>query len=185
MDETEDEIAYDYVGVFDGILNGAPTWQPDSGMVDGALQFDGVDDYVSTPFVLNPADGPFSVLAWIKGGAPGQVAISQSGGGMNWLLADPTEGNLMTELKSLGRSAKPLLSQTNITDGHWYRIGFVWDGANRILYVDDVAVAQDTQSGLGGSEGGLYIGTGKAMESGTFFSGLIDDVRIYNRAVNP
>ena len=35
------------------------------------------------------------------------------------------------------------------------------------------------------TDNGLYIGTGKAMEPGSFFSGLIDDVRIYNRAVRP
>jgi hypothetical protein len=35
------------------------------------------------------------------------------------------------------------------------------------------------------SGGGLYIGVGKDYAPGTFFSGLIDDVRIYNRAVNP
>ena len=91
----------------------------------------------------------------------------------------------MTELKAPGRSAKPLQSQINITDGNWHRIGLVWDGSNRTLYVDDIAVAQDTQESLGGSDGGLYIGTGKDMEPGTYFSGLIDDVRIYNRAVTP
>jgi hypothetical protein len=31
----------------------------------------------------------------------------------------------------------------------------------------------------------LYIGCGKGTESGTYFSGLIDDVRIYNRIVSP
>ncbi|MHC4463466.1 MAG: LamG-like jellyroll fold domain-containing protein [Planctomycetota bacterium] len=44
---------------------------------------------------------------------------------------------------------------------------------------------EDTQDVLGGSYDGIYIGTGKAMAAGTFFSGLIDDVRIYNRAVSP
>jgi len=29
----------------------------------------------------------------------------------------------------------------------------------------------------------MYIGAGTAMETGSFLSGLIDDVRIYNRAV--
>jgi hypothetical protein len=33
--------------------------------------------------------------------------------------------------------------------------------------------------------GGLYFGTGRGMEPGTFWSGLIDDVRIYSRAVRP
>ncbi len=91
----------------------------------------------------------------------------------------------MTELTNAGRSGTPLLSETTITDGQWHRIGFVWDGSNRTLYVDNVAVAQDTQDGLGGSNNGLYIGAGKAMAPGTFFSGLIDDVRIYNRALIP
>ena len=91
----------------------------------------------------------------------------------------------MTELKSFGRSSVPLLSETVITDGNWHRIGLVWDGSSRTLYVDDVAVAEDTQSNLQGLENGLYIGTGKAMEPGSFWSGLIDDVRIYNRAVRP
>jgi hypothetical protein len=38
---------------------------------------------------------------------------------------------------------------------------------------------------LVGSKGGLYIGASKNLETGTFFSGLIDDVRIYNRAITP
>jgi hypothetical protein len=33
--------------------------------------------------------------------------------------------------------------------------------------------------------GGLYIGAGKNLEPGTFWSGLIDDVRIFNRAITP
>jgi hypothetical protein len=186
LDETEGDIAHDGIGVCDGVLNGVPTWQPVGGMVDGALELDGIDDYVSTSSVLNPADGEFSVFAWIKGGGPGQVVISQTGlGGANWLLADPFEGNLLTELKGSGRSTTALQSQTVITDGNWHRVGLVWDGSQRILYVDDMEVAADTLSGLEGSAGGLYIGVGNTFELGSFFSGLIDDVRIYNRAVTP
>ncbi|NIO09759.1 MAG: hypothetical protein GTO40_17845, partial [Deltaproteobacteria bacterium] len=73
LDETEGSIAYDSASHNDGTLNGNPLWQPSGGKVDGALAFDGTDDYVSTDFVLNPADGPFSVFAWVKEAAPGQV----------------------------------------------------------------------------------------------------------------
>ena len=184
LDEIEGVIASDSAGECDGTLHGEPIWRPEGGIVDGALAFDGIDDYVNTPFVLNPADWPFSVFAWIKGGAPDQVVISQMDGA-NWVLVDSFEGNLITELKSTGRGGSPLLSQTVITDGEWHRIGLVWDGSYRTLYVDDIAVAEDTQEGLEGSAGGLYIGAGKALEAGTFWSGLIDDVRIYDRAVKP
>jgi len=184
LDETEGEIAHDTANGCEGTLQGEPTWQPEIGMVDGALEFDGTDDYVSTPFILNPAGGPFSVFAWIEGGGPGQVVIAQTDG-VNWLCADPSDGNLKTELKGTGRDAAELLSQAIITDGNWHRIGLVWDGSNRQLYVDDVVVAEDTQTNLEGSDNGLYIGTGKDMEPGTYFSGLIDDIRIYNRPVAP
>ncbi|MGB2866759.1 MAG: kelch repeat-containing protein [Sedimentisphaerales bacterium] len=183
LDEAEGAITYDSAGINDAFVVGGASWQPGSGQVDGALQLNGIDGCAIAGPVLNPADGPFSLLAWVNGGALGQVVVSQQGAA-NWLAAD-AEGNLMTELKGTGRSAGPLFSETVITDGQWHCIGFVWDGTKRILYVDDVEAAEDTQVNLQGSDGGLYIGTGKAMESGTYWSGLIDDVRIYNRAVSP
>jgi hypothetical protein len=87
---------------------GDALWQPDDGKFGGALQLDGLDDYVSTPFVLDPAAGVFSVLAWVRGGAPGQVVLSQKGGA-NWLSAGPSEGKLMTNLSRPpgGRSLPP------------------------------------------------------------------------------
>ena len=186
LDEAEGIIAADSVsenGYSDGIVMGDPVWQPTGGQVNGAIQLDGVDDYIIASQVLNPADGPFSVLAWVKGGAPGQVIVSQQGFA-DWLTVD-AEGNLMTELKCTGRSAGPLFSETVITDGQWHRIGLVWHGSHRKLYLDGVVVAEDTQNTLANSNNVLYIGTGKGMEAGTCWSGLIDDVRIYNRAVSP
>jgi hypothetical protein len=101
----------------------------------------------------------------------------------NWLAAD-AKGNLMTELKCTGRSAGPLHSETVINDGKWHCVGLVCDGSHRKLYVDGIEVTQDIQHGLEGSPVGLYIGTGKAMQPGTYFSGLIDDVRVYNIALS-
>jgi hypothetical protein len=184
LDETEGETAYESVYHRNGTLHGGPTWEPAGGKVNGALEFDGVDDYVSTPFILDPAAGAFSLFAWVKGGKPGQVLVSQVGG-MNWLLADATEGKLMTELKATGRFGTPLLSETVITDGQWHRVGLTWDGSIRTLFVDNVEVAKGTQASPAASQGGLYIGAGKGLEPGSFWSGLIDDVRVYDRAVTP
>jgi hypothetical protein len=184
LDETQDITAHDSAGENDGTLYGEPLWQPGGGVMKGALQLDGINDYMSTPFILNPASGKFSVFAWVKGGAPGQAILSQQAGA-NWLLSDPTTGALSVELKSGGRSAKALYSDAIITDGIWHRVGFAWDGRNRSLYVDDMLVGEDTQQGLAACYGGLQIGCGKDMAAGTFWSGLIDDVRIYNRVVKP
>jgi hypothetical protein len=189
LDETEGNIAHDSANAKDGTLNGNPVWQPAGGRVNGALQLDGVDDYVSTPFILNPKNGPFSVFAWVKTTSPARVAISQTatvGFGRSWLCTDAS-GNLMTELKASGRGGFPLVSQALITDDQWHRVGFTWDGAYRTLYVDGTEVAKDStpQQPLETANGGLYIGAANNLAAGMFWSGLIDDVRIYDRAVKP
>jgi len=54
------------------------------------------------------------------------------------------------------------------------------------LYLEGVRVAMDTQlAHVLFSNGGMYIGAGESLDAGTFFSGQIDEVRIYNRAVSP
>jgi len=90
LDETEENIAHDRISSWNGILNGEPMWRP-NGKINGALLFDGRNDYISTPFVWNPSYGEFSVFAWVYGGEPGQVIISQTDGttarnsGKTWL----------------------------------------------------------------------------------------------------
>jgi hypothetical protein len=191
FDEIEGVIAYDVAGDKDGFLFGDPVWRPAEGKKDGALQFDGINDYVISVCDLDPADGPFSVFAWIKGGAPGQVIISQAdstGSSETWLGIDAASGCLMTGLvpPPVGRFIpQPLGSQAVITDDQWHHIGFVWDYSYRSLYVDGIEVTKDTNAlaPLKYSNGGLYIGTSKILDAGTFFSGLIDDVRIYDVAL--
>jgi hypothetical protein len=184
LDETEGSVAFDSVGDYDGTVVGVPMWRAEGGKVGGALELSGVGNSITTPFVRDPSEGPFSVFAWVMRGAPGQVILSQAGG-VNWLMADTATGALVTELRSASRAAKSLSSQTVITDGDWHRVGFVYDGSNRILYVDDVQVAGAPQQPLVGSTGGLYIGAASKSAAGTFWAGLIDDVRIYDRAVTP
>jgi len=183
LDEVEGDVAYDSVGTNDGTVMGEALWQPDSGLIDGALALDGVDDYVLIDRVINPMRGPLSVFAWIKGGGPGQVVLSQQAGA-NWLMTDASEGKLMTEL-GVTADGSELYSETGIIDGDWHRVGFVWDGSARMLYVDDVRVAEDVQTSVASAYGRHYLGCAKDFAPTTFFSGLIDDVRIYKRAVKP
>ncbi len=184
LGETEGDIAYDSSFGNHGLVRGEALWKPQEGVIGGALEFDGVDDCIETSRVIDRAGGPLSVLAWVKGGGPSQVIISTIDGS-NWLFGSVSNregvgGNLRTEF---GPDA--LTSNTVITDGQWHRIALVWDGTSRTLYVDNVPVAEDAPADMQEDKGRLYIGCGADQSPDSFFSGLIDDIRIYNRAVRP
>jgi Tol biopolymer transport system component len=182
FDETEGDIATDSMDESDGRVMIGATWRPHAGMVGGALELDGVTGSVVTDSVAELATGPFSVVAWIKGGAPGQIILSH-GGTTDWLMANPIDGSLMTKLTSNGQPLSIGTSEAVITDGKWHRIALVFDGVDRILYVDGKEVARDSQPDITVSDGKFIIGAGS--KAGTGWSGLIDDVRIYSRVVRP
>ncbi|MHC4440860.1 MAG: LamG domain-containing protein, partial [Planctomycetota bacterium] len=130
------------------------------------------------------------------GGGPDQVIVSQAKGnfgrGKNWLLID-SMGNLKSEFiwLTIGAwdSGPDLFSSAPINDGQWHHVGFVWDSykVSRILYVDGIEVAKDMMkedSFVYVEDGGINIGfQASIMHRPGYFSGLIDDVRIYDRAL--
>ncbi|UCG55755.1 MAG: LamG domain-containing protein [Phycisphaerales bacterium] len=150
-----------------------------------SLELDGSDDYV----MLNQEDGPFSVLAWVKGRVPGPTIIRQNdagGSGQTWLGTEPSEGKLITTLTDSGRFTSTLGSGLVVTDGDWHHVRVVLDGSHRSRYADGVNVAEDTTalSALDASQNGFYLGAGKTQGEGSLWAGFIDDVRIYSRAPN-
>jgi len=184
LDETEGDVASDSADSHNAALSGDPIWQPADGKIDGALVFDGVDDYISTPFVLNTADSACSAFVWVKGATLGQVIISQTDGtgfGGTWLGLDPSDGKLFTTLMFV-----ELKSESVIPDDEWHHLGLVWDGSLRYLYLDGVEIAKDTSalSYALSCDGGLNIGVDKDLSTSSLFSGLIDDVRIYDAALS-
>ena len=193
FDETQGMNAYDSTGVYDANLMGDPVWHPEGGIFGGALEFDGIGDCVSAPYSVPRTDEAFSLFAWVKGGARNQVIVSEAGMyGYFLLQADFKAGSLMTSLHC-GIDTNYLFSETPIIDRQWHHVGLVWDGypGNRILYVDGVQVANDTVltipdfvSSVGGR--GLNIGASWGLDTHRdfYWSGLIDDVRIYEGAMS-
>ena len=79
----------------------------------------------------------------------------------------------------------PTLANSLALEARRHRIGLIWDGTTRTLCVAGVIVAQDMHDSVKSAFEGLNIDCGKDLAPGTFWSGLIDDVRLYHRVVKP
>ena len=74
------------------------------------------------------------------------------------------------------------------TDGDWHHVAIVWDGSRRYIYADGTEVAADPADlgeSLESCDGRLYLGAHKGLSSSYFWTGMLDDTRIYNRALSP
>lgn len=73
----------------------------------------------------------------------------------------------------------------NVNDGKWHHISGVYDGSKMYLYVDGALDNDGSATGtIGTNNQPVYIGENSEMP-GREWNGLMDDVRIYNSALDP
>jgi glucose/arabinose dehydrogenase len=188
FDEGTGSTAFDSVGSFHGALTYGPIWQSVVNCKRGAcISFDGVDDYVK---VLDTAalrlTGDVSVAAWIK---PVSLGVTRS------IVSKRYEFELgPTETASpyaLGWSHKTaagsavtgrLLTSTELNA--WQHVVLVRNAATKQMrgYKNGVpGLATSYVTGPGASTYNLNIGRNPGGSQ--HFRGLIDEVRVYNRAL--
>jgi hypothetical protein len=184
----------------DGTLNGDPQWV--TGMINGALEFDGVDDYVDcgNPTVLDFGTGDFTVAAWIQTTSTQQQKTvyakgGDNSGGIRYTLAmGEANDNKMTLTTDDDKSKKQAKGATIVNDGLWHHVVGMRYGNTSLVYVDGVLDGSvDLPEGYdlsGTSQANAYIGAidgasdpaNVALEK--FFNGTIDDVHIYDWALS-
>lgn len=72
----------------------------------------------------------------------------------------------------------------NLIDGRFHHVAATYDGAARKIYIDGTLVGSGPDSGKIGSSGTEPAYIGSSSGAGEFFSGVIDEVEIYDRALS-
>jgi len=71
----------------------------------------------------------------------------------------------------------------NVNDGQWHHVAGVYDGSRIYLYVDGVEdVSEPATGSINTNNFNVLIGENAEL-TGRTFHGMIDDVRIYHRAL--
>jgi hypothetical protein len=81
-----------------------------------------------------------------------------------------------------GFTSAQAISSEIINADQWYHVAGTNDGSNLKLYVDGRLKSNVSSAGFTGVSTNAYIG--RDISSAVYYTGLIDDVRIYNRVVS-
>ena len=193
MDEGGGGAVYDRSGYDNhGTVYGA-TWV--DGRYGKALQFDGVDDYVKLNS-LGPGDAPdeFTVAMWIYSempvGDPANTFLLRPQGttANRWEISFH-DGHRVTLYLYNGSAGAKLSLSNAITQNEWCFLTFVFKKDTKMeIWINGVKKKDKTpdfSGGIGTSDRYFRIGyRGWWRTDNKFFDGIIDELRVYNRALS-
>jgi len=176
---------------YHGIIKGDPKWVVTP--MGGALEFDGIDDYIQTPDDIDKLQltGDYTFSLWIKADATqnGWVGIfskcNPSGSMNHWTLQfdGSSPKNLIIHHPDnlpMPRFWDTGIRLTDITDAS-HHISIVRSVETMTSYLDGSLRKSGTwHNDPGSGNGHLNIGVDRTANPGSTYKGLLHDLRIYN-----
>jgi hypothetical protein len=191
LDDGEGDTAKDISGLDnDGTHVGEPVWT--DGNIDKALEFDGVDDYVSIADTEEMSGGPgkkITAMAWFNpsktsGGQNPIVVKYLSAGEKDWgLLVGSSQLKFGYETGGNNFEVDSPLLGGVVTANTWYHGAFTLDGKDVRIYLDGEEVGEVTlPTDTPDSTAGVTIGG--TPYRGDFFQGIIDEIAVFNTVLS-
>jgi len=188
FDEGTGTIAYDYSGNNNnGTLVNGPQWV--AGKIGYSLGFDGTNKYVHTATFTNFPSSFLSTCAWIKTNVTSAYIWQINRSPSNYYY----EGifriyngkvQFWDYSTTYGFSASSQTSNRSVNDNNWHFVCFVKANTTGKYYIDGNFDNQVTAS-VNVQYGSNNFVIGKDYrDNASYFNGLIDEVRIYNRALS-
>ena len=162
------------------------TWSPTGGKYGGAVSLNGTSSLISVPASAGLDLANMTLEAWVRptgsvSGARTLIAKERPGGGFPYGLE--ANGGVPGTYATTGGTFARADGTTSLGLNTWRFVAATYDGATLRLYVDGTQVASKAATGsIATSTSPLRIG-GDAVW-GEYFQGLIDNVRVYSRAVS-
>lgn len=168
----------------DGTIHGAPQI---NGKLGNALEFDGIDDYVDLGSWFNY--NTFSISLWLNPGASqlqyADIMDNNHTGTRSWVVQqDSTTTNyygfgLMTTPASEGSA------MFTLTANVWQHLVVVKDTNQHRVYINGQLIDSKQSGATVTYDGTQYLRLARWGGGGRNWNGLIDEVRISNRALTP
>jgi len=165
-----------------------------AGKLNQALGFNGTNQYVSAP-ALSTTEfyNSVTVAAWIKttNSSRYEAIVSKysaAGSGAGYIFRTDANGNLEVLFggSNISYGAAAAVDTTKINDGQWHHaVAVITPGQDVRFYVDGVLCSMTSMPILanGDNSANFTVASSSFSYFGNFFTGTIDEVRLYNRAL--
>jgi hypothetical protein len=180
LDEGSGTVAADASGNgHDGTFFGDPEWV--AGWFGGALEFDGVDDYVDTGFTENLAT--WTVSCWVK--SPAAPAATSPTGPLhreaNFQINWNHSQDAFRAAVGLSAGGWHAASFGALEADTWYHLAGTYDGEDLKAYTNGQLITTNSAPSGPAANETNSLKLGKHAKSAQFFTGTVDDARVYNR----
>jgi PKD repeat protein len=101
-----------------------------------------------------------------------------------WMVSTIDQTGLRFRLKTGGQTTTLKSSPGVVQAGTWHHVAAVYDGSQMRLYRDGEQVASKGKSGSLSTSGSVPAALGDQPQGGRSFDGLLDEVRLYGRALS-
>ena len=189
LNETSGTVADDAAGSYNGTLRNGAAWAP--GRYAGGVSFDGVNDYISLP-AINASGSGLTVAMWVRTSSfqpSDQQFLSKATGTSeqqhDWMLGLSSGRRLRFRLRSNAVTSTLTANSGDLPQNTWYHATATYDGTRMRLYVNGVEVGSTSKSGAVAMNPNVPVNLGRNSGGGRYMKGVLDDVRIYNRALTP
>jgi hypothetical protein len=151
------------------------------------LEFNGSNNWVTVngSASLDLATG-MTLEAWVYltgWNGWGTVVMKEQTGGFAYSLYANADADLPSTAVAVGGYYGDLTVEPQVPANTWTHLAATYDGSTQKLYVNGVLAGSRQQTGaITLSSGALRIG-GNAVWGNEYFTGYIDEVRVYNRAL--
>ncbi len=170
-----------------GTVSGAVSGVDRFGRHGGAMHFDGIDDYV----VVDPAprlqSSGFTLSVWCRYDVHAQpegwchAIVSQDGHHQRRVFQLSTYDSSITFHRFL--TEPDLYIDSPLRAGYWYHIVVAYEARRFRLYKNGELISEMEGNFAIADDEPLYIGRKSTDEPYFYYRGLIDDIRLYNRAL--
>ncbi|WP_417858560.1 LamG-like jellyroll fold domain-containing protein, partial [Xanthomarina gelatinilytica] len=162
-------------------------WAPER-TFERSVFFNGTSNYIDMEDALDLNASEFTLSAWVnrKANSLNKSILSKRDAAytQGYDFKINATGKFEVSWKTSTGSLQQIVSNTTIPEDTWHHLAVIYQSGTAYLYIDGVLDKQENKTAPNNTTESFYIGAASKLTPQAFFHGNIDEVRVWNTALD-